>query len=80
MPPCHGLARVVKSSGRCFPRTASDQVNGDESLANIALRYRLTFALKNDVVTFLDHAVNEKCHSTTRRRSRHRSPRSHRAI
>ncbi len=50
-----------------FPLTANDQLNYDESLANIAHKYGLTVALKNDVgqltplAPFFDYAVNEQC-------------------
>ena len=50
-----------------FPLTANDQLNYDESLANIAHKYGMTVALKNDVeqvptlATFFDYAVNEQC-------------------
>jgi len=50
-----------------FPLTANDQLNYDESLANIAHSHGLTVALKNDVeqvptmAPFFDYAVNEQC-------------------
>jgi hypothetical protein len=50
-----------------FPLTANDQLNYDESLANIAHKYGMTVALKNDVeqvptlAAFFDYAVNEQC-------------------
>ena len=50
-----------------FPLTASDQINYDASLANLAHQHGLTVALKNDVgqlsglATYFDYAVNEQC-------------------
>jgi hypothetical protein len=50
-----------------FPLTYADQLNYDASLANIAHKYGLTVALKNDVeqlvdlAPYFDYAVNEQC-------------------
>jgi hypothetical protein len=50
-----------------FPLTASDQLTYDAALANLAHRYGLTAALKNDVdqlatlAPYFDYAVNEQC-------------------
>jgi hypothetical protein len=50
-----------------FPLTYADQVNYDASLANLAHKYGLTVALKNDVeqlvdlAPYVDYAVNEQC-------------------
>ena len=50
-----------------FPLTASDQINYDASLANLAHQHGLTVALKNDVdqlsglATYFDYAINEQC-------------------
>jgi hypothetical protein len=50
-----------------FPLTAADQLNYDSQLANLAHKYGLTVALKNDVeqlvdlAPYFDYAVNEQC-------------------
>jgi hypothetical protein len=50
-----------------FPLTYADQLNYDASLANLAHKYGLTVALKNDVeqlvdlAPYFDYAVNEQC-------------------
>jgi hypothetical protein len=50
-----------------FPLTANDQLVYDASLANLAHKYGLTVALKNDVeqvpdlASYFDFAVNEQC-------------------
>jgi hypothetical protein len=50
-----------------FPLTSADQLNYDASLANLAHKYGLTVALKNDVeqlvdlAPYFDYAVNEQC-------------------
>jgi hypothetical protein len=50
-----------------FPLTAADQINYDSQLANLAHKYGLTVALKNDVeqvpdlAAYFDYAVNEQC-------------------
>jgi hypothetical protein len=55
------------SNNTGFPLTASDQINYDASLANLAHQHGLTVALKNDVgqlsglATYFDYAVNEQC-------------------
>jgi hypothetical protein len=50
-----------------FPLTAADQLTYNGSLANLAHKYGLTVALKNDVeqvpdlAPYFDYAVNEQC-------------------
>jgi hypothetical protein len=50
-----------------FPLTASDQINYDAGLANLAHQHGLTVALKNDVdqlpglAPYFDYAINEQC-------------------
>ncbi len=50
-----------------FPLTAADQLTYDASLANLAHKYGLTAALKNDVEQlvdlspYFDYAINEQC-------------------
>jgi hypothetical protein len=50
-----------------FPLTAADQLTYDASLANLAHKYGLSVALKNDVeqvpdlAPYFDYAINEQC-------------------
>ena len=50
-----------------FPLTAADQLTYNASLANLAHKYGLTVALKNDVeqvpdlASYFDYAINEQC-------------------
>jgi hypothetical protein len=50
-----------------FPLTANDQLVYDASLANLAHKYGLTVAMKNDVeqvpnlASYFDYAINEQC-------------------